>query len=247
MPLCSGECTLRENQNSTAGHLRTKPTLDGAPASDDGAYAASMARRHEAYRAKTGAVTMDDLEISQGTGGLDRRSFIQKSALVGGMVWAAPLVSSFGSPAFAGTLQVINGKTPDPDKGAISNIAIYLANGGAVCKADFDKNLVEDDTSTNPCVANLGDAGYPGLLAEWEATTGTCGNLVTVQYFDDARTALIIPDEDWAVKWAVVKRGGQTDDCLLFLNKTEPLAESKGFALQVSNRDSDADKVFNSA
>ena len=45
----------------------------------------------------------DDIET---TGGLDRRDFIKRGAVVGGLVWAAPLVQSLGSPAFAqeGTL-----------------------------------------------------------------------------------------------------------------------------------------------
>jgi hypothetical protein len=33
--------------------------------------------------------------------GVDRRDFIKRGAIVGGMVWAAPLVQSLGSPAFA--------------------------------------------------------------------------------------------------------------------------------------------------
>lgn len=52
-------------------------------------------------------VGMDELEITGGTSGIDRRDFIKKSAIVGGMVWAAPMVSSIGSPAFAFTGNVI--------------------------------------------------------------------------------------------------------------------------------------------
>jgi len=44
--------------------------------------------------------------------GLDRRDFIRKGALVGGMVWAAPMISS--APAFAVTITPTPGTTTDP-------------------------------------------------------------------------------------------------------------------------------------
>ena len=35
--------------------------------------------------------------------GIDRRTFMKSSAVVGGLVWAAPAMSTFGARAFAGT------------------------------------------------------------------------------------------------------------------------------------------------
>lgn len=54
------------------------------------------------------------------TGGMTRRTFVTRSAVVGGMVWAAPAISTLGSRAFAET----NG-TPR-DCHAISYLALVI-------------------------------------------------------------------------------------------------------------------------
>ena len=82
---------------------------------------------------------MDEFEITGGEAGIDRRDFIRKSALVGGMVWAAPMISSIGSPAFAVTLPG-NGGTNGPDpEGDISYVAFIVVNqGNGRFKFDFE-------------------------------------------------------------------------------------------------------------
>jgi hypothetical protein len=44
--------------------------------------------------------------------GLGRRDFIKRSAVVGGLVWASPVIHSFTAPAFAGTPVPGEGCTP---------------------------------------------------------------------------------------------------------------------------------------
>ena len=47
---------------------------------------------------------MEDDSMSAGTGGMDRRQLLKRSAVVGGaLVWTTPVVQSIASPAFAQT------------------------------------------------------------------------------------------------------------------------------------------------
>ena len=55
---------------------------------------------------------MSEELVGDAATGIDRRDFIRKSALVGGMVWAAPMISS--APAFAATVTPSPGTTTDP-------------------------------------------------------------------------------------------------------------------------------------
>ena len=188
---------------------------------------------------------MEELEISQGTGGLDRRSFIQKSALVGGMVWAAPLVSSFGSPAFAGTLIIINGKTPGPC-GEISNIAFVLKNDALRYKYERENSsaVIDLGPGTEPCVSCApGTTLVDDPVVGWGVAGNGSEDLVTVTFSDGNKTALICPDDEYYVAWAVVFRGtGECEGpaCLYF----EGQVNAKGACLQVSNNDDDADVVW---
>jgi hypothetical protein len=63
----------------------------------------------------------EELEVMEGAG-VDRRTFIKRSAVLGGMVWAAPAISTLGSRAFAAT------GTPR-NCHAISYLAIVVTNG----------------------------------------------------------------------------------------------------------------------
>jgi len=134
----------------------------------------------------------EDLELTGGASGIDRRDFIRKSAIVGGMVWAAPMVSSIGSPAFAIT-EPGNG-TGDPDCEDASYVAIVVTFGGTTyrLKWEFDEwawetlpgpDGVEDDpdecypdgwdsaTKTNPTALRqivrdaTGDQSYDDLVS----------------------------------------------------------------------------------
>ena len=53
---------------------------------------------------------MNDDKINEGAGGMDRRTVLKRSAVVGGaLVWATPVVQSIASPAFAATSPVVVG------------------------------------------------------------------------------------------------------------------------------------------
>ena len=53
---------------------------------------------------------MNDEKINEGAGGMDRRTVLKRSAVVGGaLVWATPVVQSIASPAFAATSPVVVG------------------------------------------------------------------------------------------------------------------------------------------
>ena len=72
-------------------------------------------------------------DIETGTAsGIERRDFIKKSAIVGGLVWAAPAMSALGPRAFG---QENNGT---PRCTAISNIAIVFTANGTTYQAKFD-------------------------------------------------------------------------------------------------------------
>ena len=72
-------------------------------------------------------------ELENSTDGVSRRSMLKKSALVGGtMVWAAPVVQSITSPAFA------QGTPEDGDTQDISFVAILLDCSGDLYRVKFN-------------------------------------------------------------------------------------------------------------
>lgn len=89
-------------------------------------------------------------ELLDGPEGVSRRSMLKKSALVGGtMVWAAPVVSSFTSPAFGQTAGT--GETFEGDKG-ISYIAlVYSCGDGGPRYIKFDNFSGGQGTESASC------------------------------------------------------------------------------------------------
>jgi hypothetical protein len=68
----------------------------------------------------------DDIELTGQQVGLDRREVIKRGAILGGVVWAAPVIQSIGSPAFAITPTPVGTPTPTPELPDISFIAAVL-------------------------------------------------------------------------------------------------------------------------
>jgi hypothetical protein len=140
--------------------------------------------------------TWDD---ASGTVSIDRRDFVKRTAIVGGMVWAAPIIQSIGSPAFAGT---------PAGTCKISNVAILTVNDGAGTykfeASDPTGGPASGSTEdTKPCV----DANET-LRAEWcAADPGTAGG-VTINVLDETLWE-IVPTNLYGVKWAVVASGNQ--------------------------------------
>ena len=158
----------------------------------------------------------DDLEVTGGVGGMDRRDFIRKGAMVGGMagmVWAAPMISSIGRPAFAGT-------PDDPDGQEISNVAFVLGNG-VTERYKFDGDTIpcqaESADTVRPCVDGLKDDDYEAQYDEWCAASYTSQDLLEEIQCTDPHEWTIIAKDGYTVRWAVVKTGVQSDHCRLFL------------------------------
>ena len=163
----------------------------------------------------------EELELTGGLAGIDRRDFIRKSAIVGGMVWAAPMIQSIGSPAFAFTP---NGEG-DPDGAAISNVAFLLVNGPLKYKYDFDLGCIQDDDEGagggQPCL--VGPQGFATVLAaDWDAAedghlkdpdSGVKNGADNVKVTCREFCWRIEPIGDWAVAWAAVQAGG---DCFYY-------------------------------
>lgn len=89
-------------------------------------------------------------EDIEATGGLDRRDFIKRGAVVGGLVWAAPLVQSLGSPAFA-------------QEGTV---------GGEEECDDFYNFKIEGNWAFVECTIGQGDEQC--TPAHWEQGAGQC-------------------------------------------------------------------------
>jgi hypothetical protein len=148
----------------------------------------------------------EEVSASPGAAGLDRRDFVKRTAIVGGMVWAAPIISSIGSPAFAGT---------PVGTCSISNIQFLLVNNGPnTFKWEADEfGEGGGDSSTPPCVSALDDIKF----AEWCSGTPGTSDQVSVTRIDDTLWR-IDPADGYGVAWATVKTGGgQADfeDCYL--------------------------------
>ena len=158
----------------------------------------------------------DDLEVTGGVGGMDRRDFIRKGAIVGGMagmVWAAPAISSLGSPAFAGT----------PEGQAISNIAFVLGNADPEQRYKFDGESLpctaEGANTVRPCVDGLYD-DYKAQYDQWCDADYTTQDLLESIECDDPYEWTITAKPSYTVQWAVVKTGVKSDHCRLFLPET---------------------------
>jgi hypothetical protein len=160
----------------------------------------------------------EEIELTGGATGLDRRDFIKRSAVVGGMVWAAPVISSIGSPAFAMT----------PGGTDISNIAFLLNNVSTNFKYDSAACANVSDGSAEPCVAdlNIAPAPWPGYLSDWNlAATGTDSDgKVTVTC---GASWTIDPTANYNIVFVAVKAG---NFCYYF--DTSNLAKDEAFSVQ---------------
>lgn len=74
--------------------------------------------------------------------GIGRRDLLRRGALLGGMVWAAPVVQSISSPAFAGTDDDTGGEgDPDVERHGVSFLALVFYDSktdGLAHRAKFE-------------------------------------------------------------------------------------------------------------
>jgi hypothetical protein len=149
----------------------------------------------------------EDLEVMEGASGLDRRTFIKRSAVVGGMVWAAPVLQSLSSPAFAFT----------PSCQDISYLAFILANVDETNRWKYESN--------GPCtfeaggeIDNVCASQFPDLATEFSNTSEGSASDEPTKFTlncDDPKQWIISPTANYKVVWALVKSGG-ADKCTLF-------------------------------
>lgn len=182
--------------------------------------------------------------------GFGRRDFLRKGAVVGGMVWATPLIQSIGSPAFA--------LSPQPGGRAISNVAFVLVSDESPAKSfrykfDADAGCAPDPDGPSdhaqPCVREHAD-----LKTQWDAADDGHGDgvpdpavtgvddpleLVTVRCGQACWT--IDPVDGYAVAWATVMAGGECYRYDGLVSETNtPLY---GTALEVCNTDQPEQEV----
>lgn len=146
---------------------------------------------------------MSDELLGEGGEGVSRRSMLKKSALVGGtMVWAAPVVSSFTSPAFGqdeGTPEFTG------DKG-ISYIAlVYSCTSTGTRYIKFD-NINSDGSAT--C--------YTGSFETPQCTfSDTSGQTEDESQCDLFTLTVLETDEDGEPTIVQVTIDGNEDECII--------------------------------
>lgn len=103
--------------------------------------------------------------------GLDRRSLLRKGVVAGAVAWTAPVVTTFGAPAFAQT----GGSGPPPppcdcDGHEISFIAVLLHCGSGYLLAKWQNgSWLSPDFGAGPCGDDLtADFG----VSAWTAVDG---------------------------------------------------------------------------
>jgi hypothetical protein len=98
-------------------------------------------------------------ELEGQSGGMDRRDFVKRSAILGGMVWAAPAVSSLGSRAFA---QAIGSPDVTGECDYIVRFKWSPEGGFESCGTGGDCYPEGYDNAAYPCVAPDGSFGLAG-------------------------------------------------------------------------------------
>ena len=135
-------------------------------------------------------------------GGMTRRQFVTRSAVIGGMVWAAPAISTLGGRAFAAE------HTPR-DCVDISYLAVVITVGGTTYQFKVQ--------SDEPC-ENAGETPHCPEPDGWEKTlvnnTGGCayiGSLFLVDQSDPCCWSVTVTGTDDFELAGVAMGAGGTD------------------------------------
>jgi hypothetical protein len=121
-------------------------------------------------------------EDQSASSGMDRRTFVRRGAILGGMVWAAPAISTMGSRAFAQT------EGTPRECHDISYLALVIKNGSPTYQFKLNaggsvemNNPMEAPHCTDPtgwnASGNIG--GYPSGTT-WDITSDPCCWTVTI-------------------------------------------------------------------
>ena len=121
------------------------------------------------------------------SGGMTRRQFVTRSAVVGGMVWAAPAISTLGGRAFAAE------HTPR-DCVDISYLAVVIEVGGTTYQFKVQKDgSCEDFGQTAKCPSPAG----------WQTKREDGNNVGGCAYLGD----LFVVDQSDPCCWSVTVTG----------------------------------------
>ena len=150
----------------------------------------------------------DEIELTGNQAGLDRREVIKRGAILGGVVWAAPVIQSIGSPAFAITPTPVETPTPTPEAQNMSFIAAVVTCNGITYRVKYEDGDGWDDEPGPP-------DEHPSSCtpAGWSDATPENGGDLGFQVYvdDDGQWVLFVPEDcdllD-GVLWA-----GQQDGC----------------------------------
>ena len=169
----------------------------------------------------------EELETMGGAAGLDRRDFIRKSAIVGGMVWAAPAVSTLGSRAFAGGTS-LRGK-------GVSAFQFFVKNGGSSYKFDWEKGVLDGGLSQDlPTCVGTADSAYAFLKTDYcsanqeEDVATVVPSVVDIDGEAFIKYSITVP-MGYTIEWVVVK---ESNLCYYkavggtFVEFTQPLVKS---------------------
>jgi hypothetical protein len=143
-------------------------------------------------------------------GGLSRRALIRRGAIIGGVVWAAPVVQSMTSPAFAAGSEV----THDPCT-ATFFVKYHLPTSehrfgfwsGTEGTGRWSCRPPSYDAAIKPSLTGKGHAkAAGGALVSWANVAGA-GNITAV-YVPKTRCLTITPPGSCRLFEGLVKQGG---------------------------------------
>jgi hypothetical protein len=118
--------------------------------------------------------------------GIDRRSLLKKGAAAGGIVWAAPVVATFNTPAAA--------STPVPSTTSLSVFVLAIQIGTAIHHVKWETKQVGSQTffDDGPPTA-CGSFGPPDCALSPARTTDTCPAGVTAVLNPDQTLTVTFP------------------------------------------------------
>ena len=131
----------------------------------------------------------DDIEFTGDQAGIDRREIIKRGAILGGVVWAAPVIQSIGIPAFAATPTPVTTPPEDQDMSFIR--AVVTCNDTTYRVNYEDDGGWEDDPGPPFDHPQCSPGGWTtdGIVAE---NGGQLGLQVYVD--DNGQWVLFVPE-----------------------------------------------------
>lgn len=165
--------------------------------------------------------------------GISRRSLLKRGAVVGGTVWAVPVIQSLSAPAFAQGVLYGGGRTD------LSYIAIVYdcGSGDRGIKIDVPEGCKDADT-TSGCdlLAGCGGTGETPDCGDFFGTTpsGSCADIQSATVDDNGNVTIIFQPGCQIVR-AAAKCGSGAGACEQTPNS--PYLDVNGNAMTVTVSD----------